>query len=64
MKLRLQTILILMEIIFGPKVNMNQVNTKKPCFRCLLRFVTSALNVRPRHMYINVFLAYFDFCSF
>ena len=34
---------LLMEIILGLKVTMNQVTTKKPCFGYFCRFATRAL---------------------
>ena len=36
--------MLLMKIILGLKVSMNQVMTKKPCFGFFCRFVTRALS--------------------
>ena len=35
------------KIILQSKVTINQVRTKKPCFRCFSRFVTRVLTLRP-----------------
>ena len=55
MKERLLVKMLLMEIILGPKVTMNQVATRKPCFGYLCRFVTRALTLRLRNTYTHVF---------
>ena len=46
------------------KVTMDQVKTKKFCFEFFDRFVTIALTLRPRNMYIYIFRALFDFSKF
>ena len=55
---------LLMEIILGLKITMNQVTTKKPCFGYFCRFASRALTLRPRKMYIYIFQAFFGFCNF
>ena len=49
MKVRLLVKTLLMEIILRLKVALNQVKTKKLCFRYFCRFVTHALTLRPQN---------------
>ena len=55
---------LLMAIILGLKVTMDQVKTRKLCLGYFCRFATSALTFRPRNMYIYVFRAFFGFYNF
>ena len=52
------------KMILQSKVTINQVRTKKPCFRCFSRFVTRVLTLRPidflEHWYLQL-LSHFLF---
>ena len=60
---KIQVKMLLMEIILGPKVTMNQFLRKNTCFGYFCRFVTHALTLRPWITYFYVFRAFFDFCN-
>ena len=54
-KLKLLMKILLIEVILGSKLNMNQITTKKLCFGYFCRFVIRASTLRLRNMYICLF---------
>ena len=53
MKLRLLVKMILMEIILGLKVTMDQALAKRFCFGYTFRFLTHALTLRLQYVYLR-----------
>ena len=56
--------MLLMDIILKLIVTMNQVAIKKSCFSYFWRFLTRALTLSPRNMYIHIFFSLLWFLQF
>ena len=65
MKLRLLLKVLLIEIILGSQITLNQITTREFCFGYFCKFVTHTLTLRLRNRYIYIrFLSVICFFNF